>query len=77
MRTVTISAKGQVVIPKEIRDMIGLKSGGKAVVKAVGGHAEIRALPEEPVEFFCGAFKEGSSLTGALLKARREDADRE
>ena len=77
MKTVITSAKGQVVIPKEIRDKIGLKSGGKAVIEAVGDHAEVRALPEDPVESFCGAFKEGPSLTGTLLKARREDAPRE
>ena len=77
MKTVVTSAKGQVVIPKEIRDRIGLKPGGKALIEAVGDHAVIRALPEDPVQFFCGAFKEGSSLTGALIEARREDADRE
>jgi len=77
MKAVTTSAKGQVVIPKAIRDRIGLKSGGKAIVEVVGDHVEIRALPEDPVEFFCGVFKEGASLTEALLKARREDANRE
>jgi AbrB family looped-hinge helix DNA binding protein len=77
MKTVTTSAKGQVVIPKEIRDKIGLKPGSRAVVEVVGNHAEISALPDDPVGFFCGAFKEGSSLTEALLKVRREDADLE
>jgi len=77
MKAVTTSAKGQVVIPKEIRDKIGLKPGAKAIIEAIGDHAEIRILPDDPVEFFCGTFKEGSSLTEALLKARREDADLE
>jgi AbrB family looped-hinge helix DNA binding protein len=77
MKTVTTSAKGQVVIPKEARERIGLKPGARAIIEVVGDHVEIRALPEDPIEFFCGTFKNGSSLTGALLKARGEDADRE
>ena len=77
MKQVTTSAKGQVVIPKEIRDKIGLKPGKRAIIEAIGDHAEIRAAPEDPIEFFCGTFKEGSSLTEALLKARREDANLE
>lgn len=77
MKVVVTSAKGQVVIPKEMREKIGLKPGARAAVEVVGDHIEIHALPENPIEFFCGIFKEGSSLTKALLKARREEADHE
>ncbi len=74
MATVTTtSAKGQVVIPKKERAAIGIKPGSKVVVEAVNDHIEIRPLPDDPVEFFCGVFKEGSSLTEALLKERKEN----
>jgi hypothetical protein len=40
-------------------------------------HIEIHPLPENPVEYFCGIFKKGSSLTRALLKERKENLKRE
>jgi hypothetical protein len=41
------------------------------MVKAASDHIEIYTLPEDPVEYFCGIFKEGSSLTKALLLSRK------
>ncbi len=77
MPVVTTSAKGQVVIPKKERDKIGIKPGSKVMVEAVGDRIEIHPLPENPIDYFCGIFKEGSSLTKALLKERKEDLKRE
>ena len=77
MAAVVTSAKGQVVIPKKEREMIGIKPGSKVIVELVNDHIEIRPLPEDPVEHFCGIFKEGSSLTRALLKERQKDLNRE
>jgi AbrB family looped-hinge helix DNA binding protein len=73
MPIVTTSPKGQVVIPKREREKLGLKPGLKVMVKAVSDHIEIYPLPEDPVEYFCGIFEEGSSLTKALLKDRKEE----
>jgi len=77
MPIVTTSPKGQVVIPKKERDKLGLKPGSKVMVKAASDHIEIYTLPEDPVEYFCGIFKAGSSLTKALLKDRKEERRRE
>jgi AbrB family looped-hinge helix DNA binding protein len=73
MPTATISAKGQVVIPKREREMLDIKPGTKVIIEAVNDHIEIRPLPEDPVEYFCGIFKEGASLTQVLLRERKED----
>jgi len=74
----TLSSKGQLVIPKEIRDALGVKPGQKVFFKIVKDHlVEIAPLPEDPVRHFCGIFKEGPSLTRALLREREEDKKRE
>jgi len=74
MPIVTLSSKGQLVIPKEIREALGVKPGQKVFFKMVKDHlVEIAPLPEDPVRHFCGIFKEGPSLTGALLKEREEE----
>jgi len=77
MPTVTTSAKCQIVIPKKEREKVGIIPGLRVVVEAIDDHIEIRPLPEDPVEYFCGIFKGGPSLTKALLRDRKEERERE
>ena len=78
MPIVTLSSKGQLVIPKEIRDALGIKPRQKVFFKIVKDHlVEIAPLPEDPIRHFCGIFKEGPSLTEALLKKRERIKKRE
>jgi len=77
MSIVTTSAKCQVVIPKKEREKVGIKPGTKVIAKAVDDYIEIRPLPENPVESYCGIFKKGPPLTRALLRERKKDLDRE
>ena len=77
MSIVTTSIKGQIVIPKKEREKLGIKPGSKVMVKAVHDHIEIHPLPEDPIEYFCGIFEEGPSLTEALLRDRKEEMRRE
>ncbi len=55
MSTTTISPKFQVVIPKEIREQLHLKSGQKMTVVVKGGVVSL--IPEKPVESFRGFLK--------------------
>lgn len=67
-------AKGQIVIPKEIRDKLGIKSGKMLSIKVVGDHAEITPLPDDPIEHLTGIFKNyKGSLADELLKERKKD----
>lgn len=78
MSVTTTSAKWQVVIPKKEREKLGIKPRSKVIVEAVNDHIEIYPLPEDPIEYLCGIFKDHpGSLTKALLKDRKEDIERE
>jgi len=78
MTIVTTSGKGQVVIPKEIRDHLGLQPGQKVAVELVRDHVEIRPLPTDPIEALHGMFKRYSgSMAEELVKERKKDARRD
>ncbi len=68
MGITTISPKYQVVIPKDARERLHLKSGQKMVVVVKGG--VVHMIPEKPLSFFRGFLK------GLDTKEIREDEGR-
>jgi AbrB family looped-hinge helix DNA binding protein len=78
VHTVTVSAKGWVVIPKAIRERHGLKKGSRVQVVDYGHILAIVPLPDDPVEALHGMLIDGPSLTSDLLEERaRERAGEE
>ena len=74
MSVVKTHAKGQIIIPKVIRDHLGIRPGKKLSVQLVNDHIEIRPLPDDPVGYLTGIFKNHSaSMADELLKERRDD----
>ena len=75
MAVVKMHPKGQIVIPKEIRNKLGGVKPGKALsITFVKDHAEIRPLPDDPIEFLTGIFEDHPvSLAEELLKERKQD----
>ncbi len=56
MTTVTVSSKGQIVIPKKIREMLGLTMGNKLKVSQENKKIILVAEPEvKPAELFVSA----------------------
>jgi AbrB family looped-hinge helix DNA binding protein len=66
--------KGQIIIPKEIRDKLGIKAGKVLSIKLVDDHVEVKPLPDDPIEFLTGIFADHRvSMSTELLKERKKD----
>ena len=77
MTAVRTSSKGQVVIPVEIRQKLGIKPGQMVNLTLEGDKAVITTMPEDPIKALRGSLKGKPSLTKALLKERKEEQKRE
>lgn len=42
MDVTLVSSKGQVTIPKEVRDKLGIRQGSRVAFELVGDHVELR-----------------------------------
>lgn len=52
MRTVTITEKGQVAIPKDVRKLKGFGAGSKVAILSFGDHLELRPLAQVSEKLF-------------------------
>ena len=78
MAVVKTYPKGQVIIPKEIRERLGIKPGKALSLELVDDHIEIRPLPDDPIEFLTGMFADQpESMASELLEERRKDDERD
>jgi AbrB family looped-hinge helix DNA binding protein len=73
MYVVRTSGKSQIVIPKEVREKLGIIPGKKLAIRVIADHAEITPLPDNPIKAMRGIAKGKSSLTKALLEERAKD----
>ncbi len=73
MPVVKTSSKGQIVIPKEVREKLGITPGKKVLLRVVDDHAEMTLLPDDPIKASRGIFKGRASLAEELLAERKKD----
>ena len=77
MATATVSAKGWVVIPQEIRKRYGLKKGDKVHMIDYGGVVALVPASRDPIAEGHGMLKGGPSLTKELLEERHWELEQE
>ena len=75
--SLTISSKGWVVIPAELRKKYNLTPGSEVVIVDYGGVLAIIPAMKDPVKQGYGMLKGRPSLTQALLKERAAERKRE
>ena len=76
MNTSTLSEKGWVVIPQELRKRYNLKKGDQLHIIDYGGVISLVPASEDPIKNSLGMLKGKTSLVKELAKSRRQDAER-
>lgn len=78
---VTISTKGQMVIPAAIREELGIEPGTRVAVRIEGGRMIVDPQSLEAklrlIKAMRGYTAGGPSMTDALLEERRRERERE
>jgi AbrB family looped-hinge helix DNA binding protein len=77
MKTTTVSEKGWVVIPNEIREKYNIKKGDKVNIIDYGNIIAIIPTSKDVIKDSAGIFKSKKSLTKSLLDDRKEEIERE
>ncbi|QUL99159.1 MAG: AbrB/MazE/SpoVT family DNA-binding domain-containing protein [Candidatus Fermentithermobacillus carboniphilus] len=77
MAIVTVSSKGQIVIPAEIRKAHSIRQGDRFELRVSEGKLVLVPLDEKPFVRLYGAFKSGTSLVRALEAEHAREIEKE
>ena len=72
-----VSTKGQTVVPKEIRETLGLKPGTKLIWTVKNHSVVVTAVPSDPVRALRGLLKGSGYTFDDFLRERNEERERE
>ncbi len=75
MTRMKVGAKGQVVIPKAVRDRLDLRPGDEVVVDALDGEARVRRVTR--ADELLGMFAGGPSMTAELEREHLREIARD
>ncbi|MGB9903784.1 MAG: AbrB/MazE/SpoVT family DNA-binding domain-containing protein [Desulfotomaculales bacterium] len=76
MQIVNLSTKGQIVIPKKIRDALGVQSGARFGIELADGKIILKPVKEYAADDLFGKFK-GLDLLGDLSENRAKELKKE
>ena len=77
METSVVTLKGQIVIPKKIRNMFHIKKGTQVCFETHHGEIILKPLTPDYFEKMAGILGTGGKLTKALLEERAKERERE
>lgn len=76
--TVKVGPKGQVVIPKAIRDRLGIRAGDPMVVEQLAGDHAVRIAKALTIEDLAGSLPDSEiDPLEVLARERRREQERE
>jgi AbrB family looped-hinge helix DNA binding protein len=75
-RLTTVSTKGQLVIPAEIRESLGIAPGSRIAVTLQGSRIILEPVSEKLVDETRGLFAGGPSLSARLKHQRSKEKDK-
>jgi AbrB family looped-hinge helix DNA binding protein len=77
MAIVRMSSKYQIGIPGSVRKKLGMRPGQKLSVIAEDGRILLVPVPDDPIDYLCGAAQGEPSMTEELLRDRSDDVEHE
>ena len=77
MAVARVSTKGQIVIPKQIREELGLKPGTYLHLGDTDAQATLTVIGDDPVEGGYGALAHLGPMTPGLLREHRDELELE
>ncbi|MBW1801400.1 MAG: AbrB/MazE/SpoVT family DNA-binding domain-containing protein [Deltaproteobacteria bacterium] len=77
MEVVNVSPKGQILIPKALREKHGVRPGSKVQIIESQNGLFVKPAPEDPIEAACGFLKGDFSLTKDLMNEHRKELENE
>ncbi len=76
-KTVTVTSKGQMVIPAPLRRRLKIKKGTRIHIEESGGRLILQPITKDFIRSLRGSLKGRPSLHDELRKERREELKRE
>ena len=77
MTIVKTLGKGQVVIPKRVREYFHIHQGKRLALRVEDTYIILQPLPDDPIKSLRGILKGKGPSTSDLLKSRKEERLRE
>lgn len=77
MTVIQVSPKGQILIPKAIREKYGVKPGSNVYILEEPDSIIVKPAPEDPIAAACGFLEGDFSLTDDLIKEHQKELENE